>query len=263
MATWILGDVHGCMAPLRRLLDEIGFDPSRDEIVQVGDLSNKGPETLEVLRWAMALGDRFEMVLGNHDLHLLARAVGARRPRREDTFDDVLEAPDRGELLQWLVSRPLFIRRGDIIVVHAGLMPGWSTEDAEAEACRCEEALKAGVIAELTARKDLPWSPELEGVDRTAAALAVLTRIRMIDAEGRPDLESWGPPAAAPTGYRPWFEDSAAIGEGKTVVFGHWATLGLFRAPGVICLDSGCVYGGALSALCVEDGRLVQVESGH
>lgn len=259
MSTWIIGDIHGCGATLRRLLDRIAFDPDRDRVIQVGDLANKGPGTLEVLRWAMGLGDRFRMVLGNHDLHLLARAAGWRA-RKEDTLDTVLDAPDREALLAWLVTQPLTLTFGQTLVVHAGCMPSWSLAEAEALARECEAVLRAGGVGDLYERRRNVWSPDLDGLDRTAAALAVLTRVRTVRLDGRPLLEYWGPKEEAPKGVKPWFEDSTIVAEGWTTVFGHWATLGVFRGPGTVCLDSGCVYGGALSALRVGDGRIVQVQ---
>ncbi len=258
MATWIIGDVHGCSVTLKRLLKRIAFDPGRDQVIQVGDLANKGPGTLEVLRWAKGLGGRFRMVLGNHDLHLLSRAAG-RRTRKEDTLDLVLNAPDREVLLMWLAAQPLTLRVGETVIVHAGFMPSWSLTEAEALAREGEAVLRGGGIGDLYGRRKIAWSPDLDGLDRAAAALGVLTRIRTVQPDGRPLFGYWGPKEAAPKGAKPWFENSAVVAEGWTTVFGHWATLGVFHAPGAICLDSGCVYGGALSALRLEDGRIVKV----
>lgn len=258
MATWIIGDIHGCFATLKRLLDRIAFDPARDQVIQVGDLANKGPGTLEVLRWAMNLGDRFRMVLGNHDLHLMARAAG-RRARKEDTLDSVMNAPDRQALLSWLSAQPLMLKVKNTVIVHAGFMPSWSLIEAEAMARECELVLRAGGIGDLYERRRSLWSPDLEGLDRTAAALGIMTRIRTVRRDGRPLLSYWGPKKDAPKGAKPWFEKSTIVGEGWTTVFGHWATLGVFHAPGAICLDSGCVYGGKLTALRLKDGEILQV----
>lgn len=260
MATWIIGDIHGCFSDLERLLDRIAFDPAVDQIIQVGDLANKGPESLKVLRWARGLGDRFRMVLGNHDLHLLARVVG-RRPRKEDTLDQVFEAPDREVLLSWLSTQPLMLRVKDTVIVHAGFMPEWKLAEAETLARECESVLRAGGVGELYERRKIVWSADLDGLDRTAGALAVLTRIRTVLPDGKPLFDYWGPKETAPERAMPWFDDSVIVAEGSTVVFGHWATLGRFCGPGVVCLDSGCVYGGALSAMRLEDGRMVEIES--
>ncbi len=258
MATWIIGDVHGCIGTLKRLLKRIAFDPGRDRVIQVGDLANKGPGTLEVLRWAKDLGDRFRMVLGNHDLHLLARAAGRTR-RKEDTLDLVLHAPDRDALLQWLALQPLILRMGETVIVHAGFMPSWSLAEAEKMARECETVLRSGGIGDLYARRKIVWSPDLEGLEQTAAALGVLTRIRTVRPDGRPLFGYWGPKEGAPKKAKPWFENSTIVDEGCTTVFGHWATLGVFHGPGAICLDSGCVYGGSLSAMRLEDGWIVDV----
>lgn len=260
MSTWIIGDIHGCFDTLMRLLRRIDFDPRADRIIQVGDLANKGPKTLEVIRWAKGLGDRFQMVLGNHDLHLLARAEG-RRTRKEDTLQRVLKAPDREELLTWLGGQPLILRFGSVVVVHAGFVPSWSLNEAESLARAGEEAIREGRIGELHERRKSVWSPDLEGVDRTASGLAVLTRIRTVRSDQTPFLDFWGPREMAPQGAKGWFEESKIIAAGNRVVFGHWATLGLFRFPGAICLDSGCVYGGTLSAMRLEDDCIVQVPS--
>jgi bis(5'-nucleosyl)-tetraphosphatase (symmetrical) len=258
MATWIIGDIHGCFETLERLLDRIQFDRDRDRVIQVGDLVNKGPMSLEVLRWAMGLGDRFQMVLGNHEIYLLARAAGFRR-RKEDTLDGVLDAPDRDALVSWLQGQPLVLRVGKTIIVHAGFMPAWSLTGAEALAEECEKALQGGKIAELHERRKIVWSDDLEGLERTAAALGVMTRLRTVRTDGSPLFGYWGPLEKVPEGVKPWFEESEIPAPGSTVVFGHWATLGIFFASGAICLDSGCVYGGLLSALRVEDGKIEQV----
>ncbi|MCK5377871.1 MAG: symmetrical bis(5'-nucleosyl)-tetraphosphatase [Acidobacteria bacterium] len=259
MSTWIIGDVHGCFVTLKRLLERIEFDPDRDRVIQVGDLANKGPGTLEVLRWARGLGDRFRMVLGNHDLHLLARAAGGRA-RKEDTLDSVFEAPDREALLSWLTIQPLMLKVGETVIVHAGFMPEWPLVEAEALARECESGLRAGGIGDLHERRKVIWSADLDGHGRAAAALGVFTRIRTVRLDGRPLFGYWGPEKTAPKGARPWFENSTIVAEGWTTVFGHWATLGVFHAPGAICLDSGCVYGGSLSAMRLEDGRIKKVD---
>jgi bis(5'-nucleosyl)-tetraphosphatase (symmetrical) len=258
MATWIIGDIHGCFETLERLLDRIQFDRHRDRVIQVGDLVNKGPMSLEVLRWAMGLGDRFQMVLGNHEIHLLARAAGFRR-RKEDTLDGVLDAPDRDVLVSWLQDQPLVLKAEKTIIVHAGFMPSWSLDQGEALAGQCERALQDGKIGELYERRKIVWSEGLENLDRIAAALSVMTRIRTILPNGRPLFGYWGPVEEVPDAAKPWFEGSSIPAPGSTVVFGHWATLGIFHTPGVICLDSGCVYGGSLSAFRIEDGKIEQV----
>jgi bis(5'-nucleosyl)-tetraphosphatase (symmetrical) len=262
MATWVIGDVHGCLTELEGLLGRIGWRPGGDRLWLVGDLVNRGRDSLGVLRWAYRHRDDLVAVLGNHDLHLLARAAGVGRRKRGDTLDEVLEAPDRVDALRWLGGLPLLHREGDWLLVHAGLHPGWSLREAVAEAAAARDVLagpdRRAVLAAVDSRTRPGWRPGLAGVERAAAAVAVLTRARVVDAEGRPRLGFTGPPEEAPEGCRPWFETSPVVAGGARVVFGHWAQLGCQRGATWGCLDSGCVYGGSLSALRLDDGLLVQ-----
>jgi bis(5'-nucleosyl)-tetraphosphatase (symmetrical) len=253
MATWVLGDIHGCWETLQRLLERIRWDPSADELWLVGDLVNRGPGSLEVLRWALTHDDRITAVMGNHDLHLLSRAAGLRRPRPGDRLDDVLAAGDREDLLDWLRRRPFLHRRKDTVMVHAGLWPGWSVAEAEEIAGRVADRL-GRLLPRLNARPKPEWTPDLEGDERLAAAAAVFTLVRTVRSDGRPRLGFTGPPDTAPGDSRPWFESSRAIADGATVIFGHWAMLGALDGGGALCLDTGCVYGGSLTALSLEDG---------
>lgn len=258
MADWILGDVHGCWRTLKKLLGRMDFDPARDRIIQVGDLVNRGTGSLEVARWARDLGERFRMVLGNHEIYLLARAAGAPR-RSGDTLRPLLKAPDGDQLVDWFRSQPLVIRHGDTVVVHAGLMPAWSLRECLKLAKKCAKPIRQGGILGAFARRKLSWNPEMTGKRRRAAAITVFTRVRMVRADGRPELSFSDHPDRAPKKLRPWYEGAAVTAEGLTVVFGHWAMLGLYRGQGVVCLDSGCVYGGSLSALCLDTGDVAQV----
>lgn len=257
MATWVIGDIHGCWETLQRLLDRIRWDPAGDELWLVGDLVNRGPRSLEVLRWAQRHRERIVSVLGNHDLHLLARARGLRPDRPGDRLEEVIEADDRDELLQWLRTRPFLHRRADVIMVHAGLWPGWTSGEAEEIA-----AAASGAIDDLLARfrsKPKPiWRPDVEGVEGHAAAAAVFTLLRTVHADGRPNFRYTGPPEGAPEDCLPWFATSSVIADGCGVIFGHWALLGLHRETNALCLDSGCVYGGALTALRLDNGKIVQ-----
>jgi bis(5'-nucleosyl)-tetraphosphatase (symmetrical) len=290
MATYAIGDVHGCLETLTALLGELPPRSSEDRLWLVGDLVNRGPDSLGVLRWTAEsserLGGRFVAVLGNHDVHLLARAAGVAGPKRRDTLERLLEAPDRDELLGWLGRRPLFHREGDTFLVHAGLLPAWSVAEAEARARAAEAALQGPEAAALLARygarggkrsqersadasgpspegaalpearagTELP--EELAGPDE---ALAVFTSLRAVDAGGAPCFGFTGPPQDAPPGLVPWFEAPERRSAAATGVFGHWAALGLRFAPGVRALDSGCVWGGSLTALRLEDGQVWQV----
>ena len=265
MATWSIGDIHGCWQTLQRLLESIDWDPDHDCLWLVGDLVNRGPASLEVLRWAYAHRERLTVVLGNHDLHLLARAVGAAEAREEDTLDGVLVAPDREELLGWLKKRPLVHHFGPYVMVHAGLAPDWSIELtrglAETVSARLAGPDGDYAVRMLYAGRDLPWNVDLRGDDQLAAATAIFSRMRMVDFEGRAQLDYAGPPGAAPNGWQPWYVKSAVRNQGYRLLFGHWAQFGFYRAHDAVCLDSGCVYGGRLTALCLNDGRVVQEEA--
>ncbi len=265
MATYAIGDVQGCFITLERLLRRIDFDQRRDRLWLVGDLVNRGPSSLEVLRWAKSMGKSAVAVLGNHDLHLIARAEGVREARKRDTFDDVLEAPDREALLEWLIGLPLFHREGEFVLVHAGLLPEWSLEEAEALAWEAQEALRSRrryallqVMEE--GGGELRFRPDLTEGERVRLALDVFTRIRTLKATGELCLDFDGPPGHAPDGCRPWFE-LASLPPGATVVFGHWAALGLHLGRNAIGLDTGCVWGGSLTAIRLEDRQVFQEPS--
>lgn len=260
MATWALGDIHGCSATLAALLARLGLEPARDSLWLVGDLVNRGPDSLGVLRWARdwheTMGERFAVTLGNHDLHLLGLASGATPPRPEDTLDEVLAAADRDELLDWLAARPLVVRRGSWMLVHGGLLPSWSLEEAERRA-RAVEA----VLRDPGRRRDLlAWPPPAEeGSPELRQArhdLAVFARLRTLRADETP-CRYTGPPQGAPDGCRPWFDWPHRRGLETTVVFGHWAALGLLLRPEAIALDTGAAWGKRLTAIRLEDRKVV------
>lgn len=264
MATWVVGDVQGCHRTLQRLLDRVA-PASSDQLLFVGDLVNRGAGSLEVLRWALAQGDRIQTVLGNHDLHLLACAEGARRPKARDTIEPILEASDRGDLLDWLAARPLLrrLRVGaeDVLLVHAGLLPEWTPSQAERLAHEVEDHLRGARRATLVALQEpapTAWSDELGRGDRLRIAATGLTRLRLITAAGEIEPDFNGAPRVAPPGCVPWFEVPGRRSADVTVVFGHWAALGLHIAPRVVALDSGAVWGRALTAMRLEDRAVVQ-----
>jgi bis(5'-nucleosyl)-tetraphosphatase (symmetrical) len=264
VATYLIGDVHGCIDTLEALLERTGIDPEHDRLVLVGDLVGRGPRSLEVLRWAFeragSMRGRFETVLGNHDLHLLALARELAEPRATDRLDAVLAAPDRDRLLGWLGSRPLALAVEGALVVHAGVEPSWTVAGTLERAARLQGALAGPRAAELL-RRGRPG--ELEPDDPTLAGLrhdlAILTRLRMFDAEGRPAPYT-GPPGDAPAGLVPWFRVPGRRTAETTVVFGHWAALGLLVEPRLVGLDSGCAWGRQLTALRLDDRRIVQQE---
>ena len=246
MATWVVGDVQGCWASLDALLALIPLG-SGDRIWFTGDLVNRGEDSLAVLRWALRQGHRVVSVVGNHDLHLLGVAEGARRLAPGDTLDAILEAPDREALLGWLRRRPFVHREGPLLLVHAGLPPRWPLGTC----------LKRARKASRTLRKD--GAAALLGHPKRAAWAAAFTRMRMVRAEdGAPDFRWKGTPESAPIGLRPWYVERRADPGIDALLVGHWAAAGLRRAPPVWCLDTGCVWGGKLTALRIEDGRLWQ-----
>ena len=265
MATWVIGDVHGCWLTLQKLLDKIRWKPKVDSLWFVGDLVNRGPSSLEVLRWARENSERLVVVLGNHDLHLLARSLGAAKKRQEDTLEEILEAPDRDHLLGWLRTRPLLHRFGPYVMVHAGLAPDWNISLATGLAEKLSAQISGPqgdeMIRILYAKRKTAWDVDLRGDDQLAAAAANFTRMRMVDADGRARLDYAGPPGVAPEGWRPWYARSAVRSQGYRLLFGHWAQFGFYRARDAVCLDSGCVYGGRLTALCLNDGSVVQEDS--
>jgi len=262
MSTYAIGDIQGCFLTLQRLLQEIAFDPKRDRLWLVGDLVNRGPASLEVLRWAKGLGDNIIAVLGNHDLHLLAYAAGVANHKRRDSLDPVLQAPDRDELLEWLRHRPLFHREGDFALMHGGLDPSWDLASAAALAREAEASLRgsasAATLASLYTGKPERWDPGMRGPERLRSILHIFTRIRVCRPDGNFDFEFKGPPELAPRGYLPWFEIPERKNTEATLVFGHWASLGLRILPRVLALDSGCVWGKFLTALRLEDRSLFQ-----
>jgi len=250
-----IGDIQGCCDELRALLARLSFSADRDRLWFVGDLVNRGPRSLEVLRYVRALGDNAIVVLGNHDLHLLAIACGCRPARRSDTLDAVLRAPDRDTLLEWLASRPLAHFEAGDLLVHAGVVPQWSIELTLALAREVEWALRhqpRDLFDHMYGDYPDQWSEELAGADRLRFAINVLTRIRVCTNEGRINLALKGKPPAADSPWRPWFDIESRRTSDARIVFGHWSALGLILRRQIIGLDSGCVWGGALTAIDLD-----------
>lgn len=267
MATWAIGDVQGCNAPLQSLLGRCGFDPANDRLWFVGDLVNRGPDSLGVLRFVMGLGERAVTVLGNHDLHLLAVASGVRKASRKDTLLAVLEAPDREEILHWLRHLPLAHRESGLphLMVHAGVPPQWSAEDTLARAAEVEAALRGPQCAEFLGHMygDHPdiWSDALDGFERLRVITNYLTRMRFCTAEGHLDIANKGGPESANRGFAPWFSHPGRAAADTPIVFGHWAALeGKADTAHVHALDTGCVWGARLRAMRLDDGALVHCD---
>ena len=264
MAVYAIGDVQGCYKPLRKLLDLVRFNPAKDQLWLVGDIVNRGPQSLEVLRYVKGLGNSARMVLGNHDLNLLAIAYTDREPRRRDTLSPILRAKDREELLYWLRHRPLLHhnRKLGYTMVHAGLPPQWSLRLARKNARRVEKALQGKHYKEFLRNMygDQPdrWSKSLRGWERLRYSTNALTRIRYCGPRGQLDFEAKGAPGSQPTGCVPWFDAPGRKSKKINLVFGHWATLGTMLRPGLNALDSGCVWGQHLRALRLDQpDRLV------
>ncbi|MDE2448164.1 MAG: symmetrical bis(5'-nucleosyl)-tetraphosphatase [Gammaproteobacteria bacterium] len=259
MTRHAIGDIQGCCDELRALLTEIGFSADRDRLWFVGDLVNRGPRSLEVLRFVRALGDNAIVVLGNHDLHLLAVACGNRNARRSDTLDEILRAPDRDVLLEWLAMRPLAHFEAGDLLVHAGVVPQWTVETTMGLAAEVEFALRndpRNLFDHMYGDEPGQWSQDLEGTDRLRFAINVLTRLRVCTNEGRINLHIKGKPPAAGSQWLPWFDVQSRRTRDTRVIFGHWSALGLFVRDDVIGLDSGCVWGGALTAIDLDGGAV-------
>ncbi len=263
MSLYAIGDIQGCHAEFCQLLELVGFSRACDRLWLVGDLVNRGPESLAVLREVKALGDSATTVLGNHDFHLLMVAAGHAKPHRQDTIAPILEAADRDELLEWLQRRPLVAGDGDHLLVHAGLLPDWTPAKAMALSSEVQAMLASEradcFLRELYGDEPRTWRDDLEGFDRLRVVVNACTRLRFCTAEGTMEFREKRGPHAAPAGFRPWFEHEHRASAGRTVVCGHWSTLELKLAPNLLMLDSGCLWGGTLTAIRLEDRRVYQV----
>ncbi len=263
MSTYAIGDLQGCLEPLLRLLDQLRFDPARDRVWFTGDLVNRGPRSLETLRFVRDLGAAAVTVLGNHDLHLLAIAADHGRLKKKDTLAAILAAPDRDELLGWLAARPLLHHDPGLgfTLVHAGLPPEWDLATAQGCAAELEAVLRgpdAGAFyAHMYGNRPDRWNPGLKGWERLRYITNCFTRLRYCDRKGRLELTEKGPPGSQAKGLMPWFHVPGRASAGLRILFGHWSTLALAHVEdtGVYPLDSGCIWGGQLTALELETGR--------
>ena len=257
MAIYCIGDIQGCDSALGRLLDTIGFSASRDTVYLLGDLVNRGPDSAAVLRRSMRHGDAIRCLLGNHDLHLLAAAAGARKPSRRDTLASVLDAPDREALLAWVRQQPLaraHTHAGQtLLMVHAGVLPAWSAADTLAYADEVQAVLRSpelpAFLQAMYGNTPDRWSDSLTGTDRLRVIVNALTRLRFCSADGVMDFESTESASAAPPGLMPWFDVPGRRTAGTVMAFGHWSTLGWLNRSDLLGLDTGCVWGGCLSAV--------------
>ena len=253
MSVYWVGDIQGCDAPLGQMLDHVGFSVSRDRLYVLGDLVNRGPASLAVLRRLLDMGSSVRCVLGNHDLHLLALAKGARSPSKSDTLQEVLEAPDRNHLLNWLQHQSLALFEENVLMVHAGVLPQWSLSETLALARELENILRGDGATEflvnMYGNEPAQWQSDLEGMERWRCALNAFTRLRFCSPSGHMEFKTKEGSAKAPTGYMPWFEVPGRQTADITIAFGHWSTLGAVDRNDVWALDTGCVWGGCLTAL--------------
>lgn len=260
MATYVIGDIHGCYQTLLSLLEKFAYDESQDRLWLVGDLVNNGPRNAEVIRWAMAQGERLVCVLGNHDLHMLAAAHGIRPMRKKDTFQDVLEADDAEELLRWMRYRPMLHQEGEDVMVHAGLLPEWDIELATTCARELEEVLRddegfLGFFEQMYGNEPLRWSDDLDRIARSRLTVNAMTRMRALTrSEGNLEFKYKGTLEGMPAALCPWFERADAL-EGLRVFFGHWSAIGYHCHEEIHAMDAGATWGHALMAMRLEDGE--------
>lgn len=263
MATYAVGDLQGCLEPLKCLLEQVAFDPSKDRLWLVGDLVNRGPQSLETLRFLYAMRDSLVCVLGNHDLHLLAVAHNIERLKKNDTLQEILDAPERQNLLGWLRQQKLmhYDAERDIALVHAGIPPQWTVEKALKRAAEVEEALRDDArlplfLDGMYGNEPAKWDKDLHGIPRLRVITNYFTRMRFCTADGTLDLKSKEGVGTAPPGFAPWFSYPQRKSRGRKIIFGHWAALeGQCDEPGLSALDSGCVWGGAMTLMNIDSGE--------
>lgn len=268
MTTYAVGDLQGCLDPLKCLLDRVAFDPARDRLWLVGDLVNRGPKSLETLRFLFAMRDSVTCVLGNHDLHLLAVAHNVERLKKSDTLREIIEAPDAWDLLDWLRRQKLvhYDEARDIAMVHAGIPPMWTLAKALKRAAEVEEALLDDArlplfLEGMYGNDPACWDSDLHGITRLRVITNYFTRMRFCKADGTLDLKSKEGADTAPPGYRPWFAHPSRKTRGQKIIFGHWAALeGKCNEPGLHALDTGCVWGGTMTLLNIDNGQRISCD---
>ena len=263
MATFAIGDLQGCYTEFRKLLDLIHFDRAKDRLWLVGDIVNRGPDSLSVLRFVRELEDAVIMVLGNHDLHLLMVAENCARLHRNDTLQEILSAPDRDELLHWLRHQRLLHVEENYVMVHAGLLPSWSVQQATLLAQLVEAALRSPdfhhLCSHMYGNQPDHWKDSLEGYARLRVIINAMTRMRVCTPDGRMDFSHKGVVRDTPAGYLPWFETPNRASREATIICGHWSALGLQIRSNLIALDTGCLWEGSLTAVRLEDRKVFQV----
>jgi bis(5'-nucleosyl)-tetraphosphatase (symmetrical) len=263
---YMIGDLQGCCSPFEQLMAAVDFSPSRDRLYVLGDLVNRGPDSLGVLRRLRALGGAATCLLGNHDLHLLAVAHGVRKPHRSDTLDEILNAPDRDDWLNWLRGQRLAVHEEGWLMVHAGVVPQWDAAQTVSLAREVEAMLVGPQVSEflpqMYGNEPERWDDSLEGVPRWRCVVNSLTRLRFCRADGTMEFKSKDGAGEAPEGHMPWFDVPGRRTAGTPLAFGHWSTLGLIERDDLLCLDTGCIWGGKLTAARIDGGRreLIQID---
>ncbi len=264
MSTYAIGDVQGCYDQLQRLLQAIAFDPARDRLWFVGDIVNRGPQSLQTLRFIKALGENAVTLLGNHDLHLLVVAAGIRKPHRGDTLDEILAAPDRDELLTWLRCRNMMHAENGYAMVHGGLLPQWTVAQALALGREVESALRGAdyheFLRHMYGNEPARWRDDLAGYDRLRIIVNAMTRLRLCSAEGTMEFSHKTGLDNLPAGYMPWYDVPNRASRDTALITGHWAALGLVLRTDFLALDTGCVWGRQLTALRLDDRRIFQCD---
>jgi bis(5'-nucleosyl)-tetraphosphatase (symmetrical) len=254
---YLMGDVQGCCGPLQGMLDKLGFSPSRDHLYVLGDLVNRGPGSLKTLQILQALSSSATCLLGNHDLHLLAVAHGVRRPHRSDTLDDILQSPDREAWLDWLRQQRLAVHAHGWLMVHAGVLPQWDMDQTLSLAGEVEAMLRgpnlAAFLPQMYGNHPARWDDSLQGADRWRCVVNAMTRLRFCAADGEMEFATKDGGGESPAGFMPWFDVPGRRTAASRVAFGHWSTLGLINRPDLLSLDTGCIWGGRLTAVRLED----------
>jgi len=264
MATYAVGDIQGCYNELQQMLELVEFDSKKDQLWLVGDLVNRGADSLSVLRLVKSMGDAAITVLGNHDLHLLAVAAGVAELHHSDTLDEILAAPDRDELLAWMRQQRMLHVQDNFVLLHAGLLPGWDVQQALTLAREVEQALRGAdyvtFLEKMYGNTPHHWDESLTGYARLRVITNALTRMRICTLQGEMQFKFKGEVGDVPEGYLPWFDVPQRASGEATVVFGHWSALGLIARQNVIALDTGCLWGGAMTAIRLQDRKLFQVK---
>jgi bis(5'-nucleosyl)-tetraphosphatase (symmetrical) len=264
MTTYAIGDIQGCHSSLMDLIDQIGSVSDHPKYIFVGDLINRGPNSLATIRTIQSLGDRAKALLGNHDLHLLAVAYGIRKSHPSDTIQEILDAPDRESILNWVRHQPLAILEANHLLVHAGVLPQWDLQQTLALAQEFEAVMRGpdwlDFLTHMYGNMPDRWNDDLQGNDRLRCIVNAMTRIRFCTGEGVMDFSKSHNPDKPPSGHFPWFEVPGRKTANIPIVFGHWSTLGLVVQPNLVAIDTGCVWGGKLTAVRLEDHAIFQVD---